>query len=54
MRMAESNPEPCRKWEGFSRSAKRGILERILYVKRPETRQKRIEETVEFALKKQQ
>ena len=38
-------------WEKFSRSAKRAILEWILNAKRPETRQKRIAETVEFAQK---
>jgi len=38
-------------WEKFSRSAKRAILEWILNAKRPETRQKRITETVELAQK---
>jgi uncharacterized protein YdeI (YjbR/CyaY-like superfamily) len=37
--------------DGFSRSVKRGILEWILNSKRPETRQKRITETVELAKK---
>jgi uncharacterized protein YdeI (YjbR/CyaY-like superfamily) len=36
-------------FEAFPRSAKRGILEWILSAKRPETRQKRIEETVRLA-----
>lgn len=36
-------------WGNFSRSAKRGILEWILQAKKPETRQKRIEETVQLA-----
>lgn len=36
-------------WEQFSRSTKRGILEWILNARRPETRQKRIEEAVELA-----
>ncbi|WP_232432107.1 YdeI/OmpD-associated family protein [Chamaesiphon minutus] len=36
-------------WEGFSRSSKRGILEWILNAKKPETRQKRIDETVRLA-----
>ena len=38
-------------WKNFSRSVKRGILEWILNAKRPETRQKRIAETVELAKK---
>ena len=38
-------------WEAFSRSIKRGILEWILNARRPETRQKRIEETVTLAEK---
>lgn len=38
-------------WEAFSRSIKRGILEWILNAKKPETRQKRIEETVALAAK---
>ena len=50
----DKNKTAYENWEGFSRSAKRGILERILNAKRPETRQKRIEETVELALKKKQ
>ena len=36
-------------WNQFPRSARRGILEWILNAKRPETRQKRIEETVALA-----
>jgi uncharacterized protein YdeI (YjbR/CyaY-like superfamily) len=36
-------------WEKFPRSSKRGILEWILNSKKPETRQKRIEETVQLA-----
>lgn len=36
-------------FEAFPRSAKRGILECILSAKPPETRQKRIEETVRLA-----
>lgn len=36
-------------WEAFPRSTKRGILEWISNAKRPETRQKRIEETVTLA-----
>ena len=36
-------------WDGFSRSAKRSILEWIVTAKRPETRSKRIAETAEKA-----
>lgn len=36
-------------WEKFPRSSKRGILEWIMNAKKPETRQKRIEETVSLA-----
>ena len=36
-------------WEKFPRSSKRGILEWIMNSKKPETRQKRIEETVQLA-----
>ena len=38
-------------WERFPPSSKRGILEWILNTKKPETRQKRIEETVSLAEK---
>jgi len=38
-------------WKNFSRSIKRGILEWILNAKKPETRHKRIAETVELAEK---
>ncbi len=38
-------------WTTFSRSSKRGILEWILNAKKPETRQKRIEETISLAKK---
>lgn len=38
-------------FEAFSRSSKRGILEWILNAKKPETRQKRIAETVSLAAK---
>jgi uncharacterized protein YdeI (YjbR/CyaY-like superfamily) len=38
-------------FDSFPRSSKRGILEWILNAKRPETRQKRINETVELAEK---
>ena len=38
-------------FEAFPRSVKRGIMEWILNAKRPETRAKRIEETVTLAEK---
>jgi uncharacterized protein YdeI (YjbR/CyaY-like superfamily) len=38
-------------WETSHPSSKRGILEWILNAKKPETRQKRIEETVSLAEK---
>jgi uncharacterized protein YdeI (YjbR/CyaY-like superfamily) len=38
-------------WENFPPSTRRGILEWILNAKKPETRQKRIEETVTLAAK---
>jgi uncharacterized protein YdeI (YjbR/CyaY-like superfamily) len=38
-----------RHWDAFPRSAKRGILEWIENAKRPETREKRVRETVEQA-----
>jgi uncharacterized protein YdeI (YjbR/CyaY-like superfamily) len=47
----DNNKAAFDNWEQFSRSAKRAILEWILNVKRPETRQKRIEEAVELAQK---
>jgi uncharacterized protein YdeI (YjbR/CyaY-like superfamily) len=43
------NKKAAGHFEAFPRSAKRGILEWILSAKRPETRQKRIEETVRLA-----
>lgn len=42
----DANPTAKVNWEQFPRSVKRGILEWIYAAKRPETRQKRIEETV--------
>lgn len=39
-------------WENFPRSSKRSILEWIVNAKKPETRQKRIKETVSLAGKK--
>lgn len=36
-------------WDGFPRSARRGILEWIVQAKRPETRAKRVEETARLA-----
>lgn len=43
------NPEARQQWEGFAPSARRGILEWILNAKRPDTRQKRISQTVALA-----
>lgn len=45
----DGNELAFRHWSQFSRSVKRGILEWILNAKRPETRQKRLEETVRLA-----
>jgi uncharacterized protein YdeI (YjbR/CyaY-like superfamily) len=45
------NKTACDNWENFPRSSKKGILEWIRNAKRPETRQKRIEETVSLAEK---
>jgi uncharacterized protein YdeI (YjbR/CyaY-like superfamily) len=45
------NKLALKNWEQFPRSAKRAILEWILNAKKPETRQKRIEETVKLAKK---
>ena len=47
----DKNKGAFENWEKFSRSVKRAILEWILNAKRPETRQKRIAETVELAEK---
>ncbi len=47
----DQNPIAFQHWEAFPRSVKRAILEWILNAKRPETRQKRITETVEQAAK---
>ncbi|MBL7834943.1 MAG: YdeI/OmpD-associated family protein [Cyclobacteriaceae bacterium] len=45
------NKKAFKNWENFPKSAKSGILQWILNAKRPETRQKRIEETVALAAK---
>lgn len=45
----QKNKKAASNFEAFPRSAKRGILKWILSAKRPETRQKRIEETVRLA-----
>jgi uncharacterized protein YdeI (YjbR/CyaY-like superfamily) len=47
----DQNPDAMRHWDAFSRSSKRAILEWILNAKRPETRMKRITETVRLATK---
>jgi uncharacterized protein YdeI (YjbR/CyaY-like superfamily) len=43
------NDAAFQNWEKFPRSSRRGILEWILNAKKPETRQKRIRETVRLA-----
>lgn len=45
----DANPTAWKYFDAFPRSIKRGILEWLLNAKRPETRQKRIEETVTLA-----
>ena len=47
----DANPTARGYFEGFSKSARKGILQWIESAKRPETRQKRIEETVTLAAK---
>lgn len=44
-----ANPEAQRYWDAFPRSVKRGILEWIVNARRPETRTRRITETVSLA-----
>ncbi len=46
-----ANPTARQRFEAFPRSAKRGILEWLLSAKRPETRAKRVAETVALAAK---
>lgn len=45
----QANTKANNNWNGFSASARRGILEWISNAKRPETRNKRIAETVSLA-----
>ncbi|WP_019498890.1 YdeI/OmpD-associated family protein [Pseudanabaena sp. PCC 6802] len=45
----DRNKTAWENWEKFPRSSKRGILEWIVGAKKPETRQKRINETVRLA-----
>ena len=45
----DEHPGARESWEGFSRSARRSILEWIVTAKRPETRRARIAETAEKA-----
>lgn len=45
----DADAEARRHWDGFPRSAKRGILEWLLQAKRPETRARRVRETAELA-----
>ena len=44
-----ANPPAGHYWDAFPRSVKRGILEWIANAKRPETRARRVEETVRLA-----
>ena len=48
-KLFDNNKKAKKNFEAFPRSAKRGILEWILNAKRPETRQKRMEETIQLA-----
>ncbi|MGJ1317066.1 YdeI/OmpD-associated family protein [Sphingobacterium spiritivorum] len=43
------NKEAYKNWESFSRTSKKEILKWIYNAKRPETRQRRIEETISLA-----
>ncbi|MPZ48297.1 MAG: hypothetical protein GEU75_03120 [Dehalococcoidia bacterium] len=49
----ECNRGSAAKWEAFSRSARRAILEWIANARRPETRAQRIDETARLAAKGQ-
>lgn len=51
MKLFKSNRTAYKNFLAFAPSSKRGILEWILNAKRPETRQKRLEETVNLAAK---
>lgn len=43
------NKEAYKNWESFSKTSKKEILKWIYNAKRPETRQRRIEETISLA-----
>jgi uncharacterized protein YdeI (YjbR/CyaY-like superfamily) len=45
----DADPEARRQWDGFPRSARRGILEWLLNAKTAPTRAKRVEETARLA-----
>lgn len=47
----DANPKAREHFEAFSKSTRKGILQWIASAKRPETRQKRIDETVMLAAK---
>jgi uncharacterized protein YdeI (YjbR/CyaY-like superfamily) len=49
MTLLKKNKKAADNFNSFPSSVKRGILEWILNAKRPETRQKRIEETITLA-----
>lgn len=51
MKLFKRNKTAYKNFLAFAPSSKRGILEWILNAKRPETRQKRLEETVNLAAK---
>jgi uncharacterized protein YdeI (YjbR/CyaY-like superfamily) len=48
-KLLTQNPVAAQQWEGFSRSIKRGILEWIYNAKKEETKNDRIEKTVNLA-----
>ncbi len=50
-RIFDKNKKAWQNWEKFPPSTRRGILEWIQSAKRPETRNKRINETIELAAK---
>ena len=47
--LLDANPDARKNFSGFSPSSRRGILEWIKQAKRPETREKRIRQTVDLA-----
>jgi uncharacterized protein YdeI (YjbR/CyaY-like superfamily) len=45
----DANPPARERWDAFSRSPRRAVLEWIIQAKRPETRAKRVAEAAESA-----